>query len=244
MKILQQKSPNFDERSPNIIIDTLVIHHTNMQDAKSALERLCNAESKVSSHYLIDKMGDIYQLVADNFKAWHAGISHWRGRDGINDNSIGIELDNRGAELFPASQMDSLIALCKHLIKEHPIERRNVIAHYDIAPQRKDDPNHFFNWELLAEEGIGIFPSNSHPVKNEVLSNLQHKEIVNIQQKLKLYGYKIDLTGEFDLQMNQVIIAFKRHFCQSSFLSTTQELWTLEAEQKLNQLLSMINEKS
>ena len=244
MKILKLNSPNFDKRPDNSSIDTLIIHHTNMQDADSALKRLCSPEYTVSSHYLIDKHGVIYQLVPDHLRAWHAGISSWRGRESVNNFSIGIELDNQGAEPFPLQQIDSLIALSKELITKHPIEARNVIAHYDIAPHRKDDPNHFFKWELLASEGIGIFPNINYTAKQKVLSNLSYEDIIKIQHKLKIFGYSINPTGEFDFQTARVIIAFKRHFCSSSFLNNNQELWTLEAEKKLNHLMSIINEES
>jgi N-acetylmuramoyl-L-alanine amidase len=99
--------------------------------------------------------------------AWHAGISFWRGSTRINDTSIGIELENRGWQKnagtksftpFNPEQINALIPLAKDIIARYHIAPQNVVAHADIAPQRKDDPGPLFPWRQLAEQGIGAWP--------------------------------------------------------------------------------------
>lgn len=210
IKILNNyTSPNFGERPSGIKIDTIVIHYTDMKDAKSALERLCDKDAEVSSHYLIDKQGQIFSLVPDHLRAWHAGLSCWRGREKVNDYSIGIELDNNGKEEFSKDLMDSLINLCHFLIKKHPIEQRNIVGHSDIIPPRKFDPGRLFDWKLLAKNGIGIFP--------EAGSLEQISSILKIQQKLLRYGYKIEVNGLLDQQTKDVMRAFNEHFNQDCY---------------------------
>jgi N-acetylmuramoyl-L-alanine amidase len=98
----------------------------------------------------------VYYLVHENKKAWHAGISSWRGREGMNDYSIGIELVNNGFQAFPEKQMDALIELCLGIMDRHNIDQRNVIGHFDVAPKRKIDPNEFFDWKKLFENGYRV----------------------------------------------------------------------------------------
>lgn len=219
IKILNNyTSPNFGERPSGIKIDTIVIHYTDMKDARSALNRLCDKAAEVSSHYLIDKQGNIFSLVPDHLRAWHAGLSCWRGREKVNDYSIGIELDNNGKEEFSESLMGSLINLCHFLIKRHPIEHRNIIGHSDIIPPRKFDPGRLFDWKLLAKNGIGIFPeissfdyiSSIRPLSKE--SEFGNLSILEIQQKLLKYGYKIEVNGLLDQQTKEVMRAFNEHF--------------------------------
>lgn len=233
------KSCNFSPRPINTLINTIVIHHTDMTSAQGALDRLCDKNIGVSSHYLIDKMGGIYHLVNTTERAFHAGASCWRGISNVNDYSIGIELDNNGSEPFGNQQMDSLISLIKELFQKHPIEQRNVVAHADVAPNRKVDPNHHFNWQLLAENNIGIYPNikmNDATILHKY--GMQSADIMNLKQKLSAYGYLIaNLDNEFDLELLNVIHAFKRHFCSETYAHT---FWDNLADAKLNQLLKII----
>ncbi|MFN8911141.1 MAG: N-acetylmuramoyl-L-alanine amidase, partial [Alphaproteobacteria bacterium] len=137
MQSINYPSVNYSDRKKSAVIDTIVIHHTATNDLETALKILTQNQYQVSSHYVIDKDGSVYYLVHENKKAWHAGISSWRGREGMNDYSIGIELVNNGFQAFPEKQMDALIELCLGIMDRHNIDQRNVIGHFDVAPKRK-----------------------------------------------------------------------------------------------------------
>ncbi len=149
-------SPNFEARKAQMII----IHHTQMDSFDAALETLQsqNALGKVSAHYLIGRDGQIAQLVDDDKRAWHAGISRFKQRTDLNSASIGIELDNDGFSEFPPAQIDALLRLLEDLCARLAIERQQVWGHADIAPARKQDPNRFFPWQQLADHGFGLWP--------------------------------------------------------------------------------------
>ena len=90
-------SPNFDRKKRSInSIKVIVIHYTGMQSERESIIKLCDAKSKVSSHFLINQNGKVYRLVQDNQIAWHAGKSCWGNYKNLNKNSIGIELVNKG----------------------------------------------------------------------------------------------------------------------------------------------------
>ena len=136
----------------------LVLHYTGMQSAAAALARLCDPAAKVSAHYLVDEDGAVHALVEEQNRAWHAGVSFWRGATGLNDRSIGIEIVNPGHEFgyrpFPPAQMQAVRALCHGILARWPgIPARNVVAHSDIAPNRKQDPGELFDWRGLARGG-------------------------------------------------------------------------------------------
>ena len=157
MKIKKYHSPNFDKKKRSRkTIKIIVIHYTGMQSERDSLKRLCDPKSKVSSHFLINNKGTIYRLVEDNRIAWHAGKSYWGKHKDINQNSIGIELVNKGHRLgyenFKRRQIDSLIKICSVLIKKYKINKRNIVGHSDIAPLRKIDPGEKFPWEKLAKK--------------------------------------------------------------------------------------------
>ena len=146
-------SPNFDKRPKGQKIKSIIIHYTGMKDFQSALKRLCDKKSKVSCHYLIGRNGQIINLVNESYRAWHAGISYWRGVKNINNCSIGIELENPGHEFgyksFTKRQMLSLIYLCKKIKKKYNIDPDWVLGHSDIAPKRKKDPGNKFDWKTI-----------------------------------------------------------------------------------------------
>ena len=155
-------SPNFDSRPDGAPIDMLVLHYTGMKTAAAALDRLTDPEARVSAHYVIEEDGAVWRLVDEKARAWHAGISAWRGETDINGRSVGIELVNPGHEFgyrpFPDAQIDALIELAKRVLERHPIPPRNVVGHADVAPARKMDPGELFDWPRLAAAGIGLWP--------------------------------------------------------------------------------------
>ncbi|MCW5700388.1 MAG: N-acetylmuramoyl-L-alanine amidase [Rhodospirillales bacterium] len=158
-------SPNADDRPSHGMIDMLVLHYTGMETSAAAQERLMDPNAKVSAHYVVDEDGDIAQLVDEHQRAWHAGVSWWRGHTAINDRSIGIELVNPGHEFgyrpFPEAQMRAVIGLAGAIVRRHPIPARNVVGHSDVAPTRKMDPGELFDWSRLAAAGIGLWPGES-----------------------------------------------------------------------------------
>lgn len=154
-------SPNFDARPQGAPIDHLVLHYTGMRSAAAAIARLCDPAAKVSSHYVVDTDGTIVALVAERDRAWHAGVSFWRGVRTLNDRSIGVEIVNPGHEwgyvAYPAVQIAAVIGLCQGILERHPILPCNVVGHSDIAPDRKQDPGELFPWPELAAAGVGLW---------------------------------------------------------------------------------------
>ncbi|MBN8828004.1 MAG: N-acetylmuramoyl-L-alanine amidase [Sphingobacteriia bacterium] len=208
-------SQNFSNRN-NDQIDTIILHYTVTNFEKS-LSLLTQPEFKVSSHYLIREDGKIFNLVDPNKKAFHAGMSFWRGKDNLNENSIGIEIVNNGNAPFTNAQVNSVIALCLHLKQLFPlIKDQNIIGHSDIAIGRKLDPGKFFPWEKLAETGIGLWTNLKFTSTDfEILYRLGHKdsEIYRLKELLKHVGYKVNnLNNEFDLELKMAIYAFQLHF--------------------------------
>ena len=224
------KSPNFDVRASNII-DMLVIHATKMEELPS-LERLCDPASQVSCHYLISQNGEIYCLVDEEKRAWHAGVSYWNGREKLNHYSIGIELVNPDYNLisnkFTEVQMEALTGLCLYLIKKYNIPDYNIVAHSDIAPDRKDDPGNYFDWKLLAKRGVGFYPDV--PVDRRILMKFgdHGAHILKMQKLFRKVGYKIDTSGIFDEEFVNVVIAFKRRYYQHDLSSIlTQDVFDI-----------------
>jgi N-acetylmuramoyl-L-alanine amidase len=178
----------------------LVLHYTGMETAAAAIERLCSPAAKVSAHYLIDEDGTTVRLVPESARAWHAGVSFWRGNTDINGRSIGIELVNPGHEFgyrpFPDAQMSALKELAGDLLARHPIPARNVVGHSDVAPTRKMDPGELFDWRGLAAAGIGVWPEEGEmvPTDREAITGM-----------LACVGYETtDLFAS--------LRAFQRHF--------------------------------
>lgn len=204
------KSPNFSDRI--LPIKYVVLHYTEM-NFEDALNKLLCKEAEVSAHYLIKKNGEIFQLVREDKIAWHAGQSYWHGLEKLNQNSIGIELDNSGVESFPQAQIDSCLKLCKYLKNKYNMSASNFIGHSDIAPERKIDPGIFFDWQLFAKHGFGIWHDCKTTGSEELYSfAAKGSYIESLQQKLQSLGYKINITGIFDLQTNFVVRAFQAKF--------------------------------
>lgn len=158
-EIISCPSPNYDRRSGPVSI--LVLHYTGMQDAASAIARLCDPQAGVSSHYVVAEDGQVLRLVDEEMRAWHAGKSSWRAvTDDVNSVSVGIEIVNPGHEFgyrpFPESQMAALIPLVAEIVARHRIAPQDVVGHSDIAPARKIDPGELFDWEALAARGLAV----------------------------------------------------------------------------------------
>ena len=153
-------SPNFENKSKRDI-KFIIIHYTGVKPFKKTLEIFKDPTSKVSCHWLISESGKFYKIVEEKNIAWHCGKSSWKKYVGLNNNSIGIELDNPGHGVnyksFSKNQMDSLVVLLQKIFLEYNINYKNVLAHSDIAPDRKFDPGELFNWNYLAKKKLAFF---------------------------------------------------------------------------------------
>jgi len=211
-------SPNFGDRRAGI--DMLVLHYTGMESAEAALALLRSPEAEVSCHYVVLEDGHILQLVPEAKRAWHAGLSSWEGITDTNSRSIGIEIVNGGHAFglppFPEPQIAAVIALCADIVARHSIRADRVLAHSDIAPARKDDPGERFPWDLLAAAGVGHLVEEAQAVGGRFLMPGDRGQPVEaLQAMLALYGYGLDLTGEYDAATERVVVAFQRHFRRS-----------------------------
>ncbi len=150
-------SKNFDERRPVVI----VLHYTEQDSVEQSLDTLRsrNSARRVSSHYLVGKDGNTYQLVSDAKRAWHAGAGRWGAITDVNNASIGIEIDNDGKSPYPDAQIESLIVLLRDLTTRLRIPPTQIIGHSDLAPTRKIDPGPLFPWRRLHEAGFGLWPA-------------------------------------------------------------------------------------
>ncbi len=161
-------SPNTGPRPAGVRPQYVILHYTGMLTCEAALQRLCDEQAKVSCHLLIDEDGLVYRLVADHLRAWHAGVSYWRGERDLNSLSIGIELVNPGHEhgyrSFPDPQVQSLCTVLSALMDRHGIPPTGVLGHSDIAPLRKEDPGELFPWAVLAAQGLAVAPPETLPL--------------------------------------------------------------------------------
>jgi N-acetylmuramoyl-L-alanine amidase len=158
-----RSSPNHGERVGGPP-DALVLHYTGMPRSADAIDRLCDASAQVSAHYVIEESGRIWQLVPESRRAWHAGRSRWSGESDLNSRSIGIEICNPGHDgglpAFPRRQIERVVALVADILARTGITPVRVLAHSDIAPDRKDDPGERFPWGSLARAGLCL---HAHP---------------------------------------------------------------------------------
>jgi len=208
-------SPNHEERSATV--DMIVLHYTGMATAKGALERLCDPEAKVSAHYLVYEDGTIAQMVAEDRRAYHAGVSSWQGTTDINSRSIGIEIVNGGHDFgcpdFPPQQIEAVIRLCKDVQSRFAIPQANVLAHSDIAPSRKQDPGEKFPWGALHRAGVGLWVEPAAITDGSALRIGDESGAVGkLQTALRAYGYGVEVTNTFGEMTRDVVMAFQRHF--------------------------------
>ncbi len=166
---------------------------------------------RVSAHYVVDEAGQIYSLVPEEHRAWHAGVASWGGDGDVNARSIGIEIVNGGHDFelpeYRDAQIDSVIALLQEIFERWPqLNRMSVVAHSDIAPARKADPGEKFPWKRLAEAGVSFWPM-------QVSGELDNDDPVSAaQQQLGFIGYSVTQTGIMDEATKAAVIAFQRRF--------------------------------
>jgi N-acetylmuramoyl-L-alanine amidase len=228
---ISRPSQNFDARTRPI--DLVVLHYTGMQDAEIALARLTDPApvagkfpgpwqafdivadaplSRVSAHYVVDEAGQIYTLVPEEHRAWHAGASSWEGEGDVNSRAIGIEIVNGGHDFglpdFTDAQIDAVISLLKDIFERWPqLTPARVVAHSDIAPERKLDPGEKFPWQRLAEAGVSVWPK---PMERR--TERGEDRVGRVQQQLVAIGYAVDMNGMMDEATRAALRAFQRRF--------------------------------
>ncbi|ATR22906.1 Anhydro-N-acetylmuramyl-tripeptide amidase [Roseomonas mucosa] len=211
LSIRDLPSPNQDDRPDGMPVDMLILHYTDMESGAAAIARLRDPVAKVSSHYVVEEDGSIFRLVPEHRRAFHAGISHWRGHDTLNGRSIGVEVVNPGHSCgyrpFPALQMAALCDLCLDILARWPIPARNVVGHSDVAPDRKIDPGELFDWQGLAANGVGLWPAGVSGHSTRPAGD----GIARALPLLQAIGYPVD-PGRPEI----VLSAFQRHWRQET----------------------------
>lgn len=211
-------SPNFNERRAPP--DMLVLHYTGMESGEAALARLRDPQAQVSAHYLVEEDGRVFQLVPEERRAWHAGRGVWQGQDDCNGASVGVEIVNPGHAFgyraFPDAQVAAVIALIGDVRSRWTIPDSRIIAHSDLAPDRKEDPGELFPWKRLAEAGHGLwFEPAAERIK--ALGGLLQKGDEGLgpmvlRAGLHRLGYGLKPGGDYDAETETAVRAFQRHW--------------------------------
>jgi N-acetylmuramoyl-L-alanine amidase len=201
------------ERRPDMIL----LHYTGMPSDAGALAWLRNPVSQVSSHYFVQQDGTIIQMVPETRRAWHAGKSVWAGDTDINSCSIGIEIANAGhpggLPDYPEKQIEAVIELCRDCGERWGISPERVLGHSDVAPVRKVDPGENFPWATLHARGIGHYVEPSPIAGGRFFHQGESGQPIEaLQSMLSLYGYGVEITGDFCERTKGVVEAFQRHF--------------------------------
>lgn len=187
----------------------IIIHHTGSKP-ETTLEQIVNffkRKDYISVHYVIGKDGTIVQMVDDNDRAWHAGVSEWNGKKNLNHYSIGIEILSDGYN-FTQQQREACVELCRMLVKKYNIPIDNVLRHADITPGRKWDvgPDFYLkDWSSWAEFQGAILKNP----KKEVIEELEKQfaeASTQVNNKLAVLN---DVTKKLS---EEKAIPFKKYF--------------------------------
>lgn len=217
------RGPSIDHsyraKSQDSRVQFLILHFTG-EPWESSLKIL--TQDNVSSHYLVrDNPVEIYQLVPEDRRAYHAGESSWKGQTLLNAASIGIEIVNPGDtpgpnglvyHAYPKAQVDAVITLVKWIVKRHEIRGDRILGHSDIAPQRKVDPGPTFPWKRLADEGIIPWPDASEVAAKRVRFETALPDIAWFQAKLATHGFATPQNGQLDAATQRILAAFQMKY--------------------------------
>jgi N-acetylmuramoyl-L-alanine amidase len=214
MEFIETPSPNFDARtSPP---DMVILHYTGMATGEAALARLRDYDAEVSAHYLVEEDGRIFRLVPEERRAWHAGVSFWKGRQNLNGVSIGIEIVNPGHEFgyhpFPKAQIAAVIALLGDIRSRWMIPDDQIVGHSDVAPDRKEDPGELFPWRRLAEAGHGAWVEPRAAPGAPLGEGESGPGVFALQAGLTRLGYDCAPSGEYEPRTTTIMRAFQRHW--------------------------------
>lgn len=214
----------YTAKSQDSRVQFLILHYTAGHFAGS-LKTL--VDGPVSSHYLVnDDPPTIYQLVDENRRSYHAGVSYWKGSSALNAASVGIEIVGLGYVNtpqgrvwpdYPQAQMDAVIALSKKIIREHNIRPDRVLGHSDIAPTRKTDPGPRFPWKRFAEEGLIVWPDASLVAQRRLVYEQELPDVEWFQVMLEKHGFAVPRNGEYDEVTRSVIGAFQMKYRPAKF---------------------------
>lgn len=219
MDLIEAPSPNFEPRPA--LPDMIVLHYTGMESGEAALARLRDpdAERRVSAHYMVEEDGRIFRLVPEERRAWHAGVSFWKGRQNLNDVSIGIEIVNPGHEFgyhpYPEVQVAAVLALVADIRTRWTIDDNQIVGHSDIAPERKEDPGELFPWKRFAEAGHGYWAEVPPAPGAPIGEGETGAAVFALQAGLTRLGYDCAPSGDFDAHTVAVVRAFQRHWRQT-----------------------------
>jgi len=234
-RIIDHPSQNKDDR-----VRFLVLHYTD-EPFQRSLDLLTRPhENPVSAHYLVGRAGEygsrtppVLRLVDETQRAWHAGPSRWQGREGLNDQSIGIEIvyESRCGRAageavspwiadaqcdyaaYPADQIAALETLARAILARHPdIDATRVVGHADIQPENKTDPGPRFPWRELSAKGIGAWPDDADVARYRDHFAAQPPDWPFVRSALIAYGYGLGGAAQFDTRARNVLSAFQSHF--------------------------------
>lgn len=234
-------SPNHGERRGVRHADMLILHYTGMPAgrgmtaAERAIRWLTTPDSQVSCHYVVAEDGRVTQLVAEDRRAWHAGLSAWAGETDVNSRSIGIEIAHPGHPWdltrapdadpgepapvhpgyldFPEAQVEAVIRLSADILARNRMPPERVLAHSDVAPARKQDPGEKFPWARLAAEGIGLWVEPEPIGGGRFMTRGEEGEpVAALQAMFGWFGYDLAVTGVYDQRTVEVVTAFQRHW--------------------------------
>ena len=220
-KISYNYSPNFSPiKRISKNIKYIVFHYTGMKSEKAAINRLTDVKSKVSSHFFIQRNGNIILMVPEKFVAWHAGVTNWKNVKSLNNYSLGIEIQNfghkHGYQSFTKRQIASIVKITKYLKKKYNIKKSNLLGHSDIAINRKLDPGEKFPWKILAKSNLAKWHKLSEKkIQKHRLIKLNSKEENFFLKNLDFIGYKKIKTLNSNLGKKFLYKAFQRRFRQS-----------------------------
>lgn len=184
-------SPNFGDRRQGAKPSLIVLHYTAMSSCAEARSRLCDPAFEVSAHWLISEQGHAEALVDESYRAWHAGAGEWAGITDVNSHSIGIELANSGEQPFAEPQMAALEMLLGAIMQRWSIGPQRIIAHSDMAPQRKGDPGARFDWCRLADAGLSVWPGAGQADITAFLPALHRFGYPNAPQAALLHAFRL-----------------------------------------------------
>ena len=214
MPEIDAPSPNFDaRRAPP---DMVVLHYTGMATGEEALARLRDPAAKVSAHWLVEEDGRVFRLVPEERRAWHAGVSVWKGERDVNAASIGVEIVNPGHDHgyrdFPPAQMLAVAALLDGVRERWTIPDARILAHSDVAPGRKIDPGERFPWAWLAGQGHGLWVEPYVSPGEPLSQGEEGVGVFALQAGLNRLGYDSAPSGQYDEHTQTIVRAFQRHW--------------------------------